>query len=59
MQSFEQSKTDANKLTDLLKSQKLFQTIKDLKKRLSMYERPTVGSGWGEFDIGEFTQNDV
>ena len=48
IESFDKSKSEDEKLTDLLKSEKLFQTIKDLKRRLAMSEKPTVLCGWGD-----------
>ena len=48
VESFEKSKNEEEKLTDLLKSEKLFQTIKDLKRRLAMCEKPNVLSAWGD-----------
>ena len=34
-------------IESLLKSEKLFQAIRDLKKRLSMCEKPSIQCGWG------------
>lgn len=34
----------------LLKSEKLFQVIRDIKKRLAMIEKPSINCGWGDED---------
>lgn len=53
IECFEESKSDDEKLGNLIKSQKFFKTIKDLKNRLMMCERPAVNCGWGNADIEE------